>query len=40
MIETVLQSDTPVTVTENGQTLGQVSRASVLKRLLNKEDSA
>lgn len=37
VIRSVLDGNAPVTVAENGATLGQISRGSVLKRLLNDD---
>ena len=36
VIQTVLETDTPVSVVENGSTIGQISRASVLRRLMKR----
>ncbi|MDJ1016633.1 MAG: choline ABC transporter ATP-binding protein [Paracoccaceae bacterium] len=36
VIQNVLETDTPVSVVENGSTIGQISRASVLRRLMKR----
>ena len=36
VIQTVLETDAPVSVVENGSTIGQISRASVLRRLMKR----
>ena len=36
VIRSVLEGEAPVAVAENGATIGQISRASILKRLLNE----